>query len=211
MTILTVSANTTGTYIGDNTTTTDTYIEQDLPTNNFGTNTTAFVTDGATSNTKNMLIEFAGLSAIPGGSTINSVTIYLWRVGSNTPSMNLDFYPLLRALNETTATWNTYDGTNSWTTAGATGSGTDISATLSATITIGNTGQFYSVSSAQLATDVGNGVTKWLITPNTPTASGASRTIVTREGTDGNRPAIVVDYTAAGGGIMKNIQWWDLV
>jgi len=210
MTILTVSANTM-TYIGDNTSTTDTYLSEGSPLANFGTATSMLVTDGAASNSNHSIIEFSGLSAIPGGATINSVTIYLWRAGSNTSSMNLDFYQLLRALNETTATWNTYDGTSSWTTAGATGSGTDISATLSATITIGNTGQFYSVSSAQLATDVGNGVTKWLITPNTPTASGASRTIVTREGTDGNRPAIVVDYTAAGGGIMKNIQWWDLV
>lgn len=191
-----VSANTTGTYIGNNTSVADTFINQAAATTAYGTSTTLYVRDGAASDTENSILSFPGLSSLPAG-TINSVTIAIFRDNSANPSMLVDLHALLRTYSDL-ATWNTYDGTNNWTTAGGTGAGTDISTTLSATITIGNAAQYYTVSSAQLVTDVAAGVTKWHLTPNSPAATGYYRQITSAEGTDGQRPAIIVDYTPSG-------------
>lgn len=61
------------------------------------------------------------LGTLPSNITINSVavklTIDVGGSGSGT-AFQVDLMDLNRSFTETTATWNTYDGTNAWTTAG---------------------------------------------------------------------------------------------
>lgn len=199
MTILTISKNTVGTYIGDTTGVTDTYLTSAPAGGNYGTSANFYLGDLGT---YTGLIKF-DVSSIPAGSTINSVTLYLYRTLSTNPSLNFDLHKALLAWTEGGATWNLYDGTNAWNTAGALGDGTDRSATVSGTITIGNGFSYYSVSSAGMAADVtawlSGGNNGWVIVPPTTTASDY-RVCSTSEDVDGQRPALVIDYTAPASG-----------
>jgi len=71
------------------------------------------------------------LSSIPSGSTITVATFRIYDSGDNlaTNTRTMRAYRLLRAWGETTATWNTTDGSTSWGTVGAYNTTNDLEAT----------------------------------------------------------------------------------
>ena len=195
MTTVVISDNTTG---RDYTGSTDTFLHEDGG-GNFGTETWITVSTYAVGDYNHGLIKFDGLSNIPSTATITSVTLELYQNVSDS-SWDIALNAVLRNWVETQATWTIYSTGNSWTTAGATGSG-DITASASATVTVANTlDQYYSFSSAQMATDVQGWVTTpssnygWLLRPSgAPALNG--KQFVTSEGADDTRPKLTVVYT----------------
>jgi len=152
------------------------------------------------------LIRFTGISSLPSSLTVSSSTLNLYlHTSSGLALQDFDFRKALRAWGETTATWNTYDGSSSWTTAGALSSGNDISATVTGTLggVAKATGTWHNFSSAQLAADVedfADGTLTndgWHSERTDAANDGAWRVFREHGGTDGQRPYLTVIYTAA--------------
>lgn len=147
----------TADYSGTN----DAYINGYGPTLNYGASLTGTVGDGATS-TYTMLISFTDLlNQIPVGATITdaSLTVYFYNGGS----FNVNAYRLLKDWTEGTGdgqagvcNWTQATGVVNWTAAGALGSGTDRAASSSATAAISAAAQAYTLTGAQLITDIQN-------------------------------------------------------
>lgn len=197
MTTAVISDNTTG---ADFSGTDDVRIRQGTPTTNGDGNDLA-VADGDGSSAESSLIRFTGLSNITGPVTVSAAQLDLWLVSSGAAGgRSIIGSEVLRNWGETTATYNTYDGTNNWTTAGATGSG-DIDSTPA--FDVGQeptpTGEYRSFSSAaltQLVQDWINGVktNNGLLLRATDTF--AAWDFGRSEGTDGQRPKLTVTYTS---------------
>lgn len=108
----------------------DALIQQANPTTNEGTNTSIQVgEDNAGTELLRSVIKFSGISTIPVGSTISTVTLTLTytEAGSFRSSNNrvMRLFRLLRAWSESQVTWNVYTTGNSWSTAGAGNTSTD--------------------------------------------------------------------------------------
>jgi len=110
------------------TTSVDTYLNGGSnASTNYGTSAGIIVKD-RTSNgdvTRTGLVKF-DLSSIPGGSTINSVTLTVVLSQGVDATNKVRVFEGLRNWVEAEATWNIYSTGNSWTTAGARGDTTDI-------------------------------------------------------------------------------------
>lgn len=138
------------------------------------------------------------LSSIAGGgATITSATLYLYRTYAS-GAQTVDAYRMLRTVAFASADWNTYDGSNSWTTAGGEGSGTDRGATaISTTVQSTGTGAYQAFDLTDWVQDIATGSYSnegvILIPQNQDTA------FVSSEFTDGQRPELVVEYTAGSG------------
>jgi trimeric autotransporter adhesin len=106
---------------------TDTYVNSASATTNFGTATTL----QDQTNSQGLLVKFNIFQAqggpVPNGATIQSATLSLYK--NTGAATTYGAYRLLKAWNETQATWTKATSTVNWSTAGATGSGTDRNAT----------------------------------------------------------------------------------
>lgn len=107
--------------------TADVHINSDTPTVN--QNGVGFIDVGEPTGAvsiRRLLIKF-DLSSIPSNATFSAATLRLYDTGTdvtdNARTMNV--HRLLRAFTETTATWNTTDGSTNWGTAGADNTTTD--------------------------------------------------------------------------------------
>jgi trimeric autotransporter adhesin len=110
---------------------TDTYISSASATTNFGTATTL----QDQTNAQGLLVKFNIFQSqggpVPNTATIQSATLSLYN--ANGAATTYGAYRLLKAWNETQATWNKATSTLNWSTAGATGSGTDRNVTADGT------------------------------------------------------------------------------
>ena len=156
---------------------TDTELRENDPAYSYSGNNSITVDAPSAGNWWNGLIKFTGISNLS-GKTITSATLYLNAVQAG----STDTITVKRCLDNWTssATWNTYNGTNSWTTGGAMGSGTDESASTTCTLSNGGSGVIYSGGGSQLVTDIQNIINS--INPNygwvlqhTTTNDGVSR------------------------------------
>lgn len=200
MPIVTIGANTTDDFSG----VADTRIYESLPNNNYGTSTDLETSKFGPGDHQHSIIKFEGLSNIPSGSTINSVTLSLNLSNAGGASgQTVSLRRLLRDWVESTATWNIYDTGLNWTTGGGLSSGNDRVAAVSDTITgVTSTLQYYTSSgNAQLATDVKNiidGVNSnygWHLERTDGADDATFRVFSSSNAADGVRPYLTVDYT----------------
>lgn len=204
-TTVVISDNTTGSPVGDFTGTADTKLSQTNATTNFGTSSSMEITKWAAGNHTHSIIKFTGLSNIPNTATVTSVTFGLWlNAGTADTTHTIDIRRNLRAWVETEATWDVYSTGNSWSTAGGLSDGNDRTGTASGQITLdATTGQYYTVTqtSGGLVDDVqgwiSGSVTNngWHLERNGTGEDSTSKTVRTREGTNGNKPYLSVTYT----------------
>jgi hypothetical protein len=190
----------------------DTRIVSSTPTTNYGSETSVR-TGRASAFINRSLIEF-DLSAIPAGSTIDSVTesMYYFAFNQSDPSGTYFNYlfKCLRAFVELTSTWNVWDTGQNWTTAGAASDGSDYTSTNQSTQDVIMAGfDWYDhtssavVAQVQDALDNESGILRQLfVRDDFPSESGNSqmrwysRDEVTQTTL---RPKIVVNYTEADG------------
>jgi hypothetical protein len=214
-----ISKNTTGTYTGDYSGIDGLQIRgrTGQTTNNFdgdGQGMRVASWDLSVNDFRNSLIAIP-LSALPSGETIDDATLYLYQnyfvdFGA-AGAVTIKLRQLNVSFDQATATWATRDGSTAWATAGAGYSATDadISATNEATYAPSgaNDGSYISftltaaqISYLQTQYDA-SGTAYFVLT----TADLTTRTeeIEFQAGweTDGQRPALVINTTAGGGGI----------
>ncbi len=99
----------------------DTYIDENNPTNNYGTNNEMRCRNN-TGQIMRPLIQF-NLSGIPTGAIIDNATLRMYITGNKT-SQTVNIHHLTHNWTETGATWNTYDGVNNWGAGGGDYNGT---------------------------------------------------------------------------------------
>lgn len=151
------------------------------------------------------LLRFTGWSNIPAGSVITDVKLTLNCSSGGATNASLAIRRCLRAVGETTSTWNTYDGTNNWGTAGCLNDTTDRDPTNICTLTYTNgflTGPYQSDSTSAFvswAQDVlDSGTTPWLYL-----APAGSEAWSLSAAANGNRPFLTVAFDAAAVDTMK--------
>ena len=105
---------------------------------------------------RHSLLTFTGLNNL-GAGTVTSAIVSLYPYNSDTASTihTITFKRALLDWGETTATWNTHDGSTNWTTAGCLSDGNDRSATVSETLSSNDTTGAYQDSNdnAQIRSD----------------------------------------------------------
>lgn len=204
-----ISDNTVGTKIGDIPGTSDSRIEQDFPTSNFGGAASLSVHKRTASDHSHSVLGFPGLSQITSNpnvtATVTNVKVGLWlRSVSGTNTHTINFRKLLRNNPEYQRTWNNASTSVAWTTPGGLGSGTDRVNAVSGQITgVGTALQFYEVnqSSGGLVDDVQD----WLDDPSTNFGwhleldgtgeDNNAKSFQSKEFTNGQRPFLEVTYT----------------
>lgn len=189
----------------------DTNLVSTNPDSPSGTGTGMAVGDGnaTVSQAYRTLVRFTGISGIPSGSTITSVTLSLWEwavLSSAAFSVAVNMHKILLAWVEAEATWNSWKTGSAWGTAGCSAV-TDRSDTVSATITLDQTaaGAFVSWSSAGLVADVqswvdGEANNGWMIrSAGEFNGAGSGRAYnefrTSEYTTEAQRPKLVVEYT----------------
>lgn len=185
----------------------DVHIKENAPTTNQNALTFFEINKYDASDHSHTLLR-ADLSNLPGGSTITSATIYVYLTfgddGSGPTSQTFSAHPLLEDWVEGEATWSIYSTGNSWSTAGGLGEDTDRDTDVSGTGSMGNTtGTYYAIDVTDFVQDVVDGTTTnyGVHVERTDAANDeAFRGYISSEGTDGQRPEWVIDYTAGGGG-----------
>jgi len=89
------------------------------PTTNQGTGASALeLTSWNTGDYRHGLLRWNSAPSL-GGTVYVTAADFEWYISSSSGAQPFIFYKCLRAANPSTATWNTYDGSNSWGTAGA--------------------------------------------------------------------------------------------
>ena len=111
------SATTTTLPVSAFTAAADTGIFSGSPDDTLGSSTQVFIGNDA-SNSQRALLRF-DLTSIPSTATIASCALTIDVVTLNQASAGKLYRVKQPAWNETTATWNRYDGVNTWSTAGA--------------------------------------------------------------------------------------------
>lgn len=204
------SVDTTITYQHDGSTTAyntyDTYLYQLNPTTNYGTAGQSFI-GAASGPTKEYTSVVAfpniigtGIGQIPSGTTITSATLTLvLSAGARGSGLTIGAYTINRdwvpATNETTATWNTYDGTNAWTAAGG---DYDASAVASHVLAAQdeNPITFDLTTSLQAMLDGSHSNYGWLFRWVGTLDAWPYWSFITKEGTAANRPKLAVIYSS---------------
>jgi len=102
---------------------TDTYLKKVAPTNNYGTAAVLQDETGAQGIVLKFKIFHSEGGPIPNGATIGSAILSLYKATGGATTFGA--FRLLKAWNETQATWNRASNTLNWTVPGATGSSTD--------------------------------------------------------------------------------------
>lgn len=159
------------------------------------------------------LIQF-DLSSIPADSVINSAVLTLtYSFAGNTDATNnrtMRVYRMLRAWEETTCTWNTYDGTNNWGTAGASNTTTDREASDIGSVACATTdAQFATKDVTLTASAIQEMITGGAFTNNGFLLQMDTETddlylfCTSNNATASRRPKLVVDYTPPASALDK--------
>jgi len=181
----------------------DLQLKQSYLTTNYSTFTSMEVTKYQPSDHTNALVKFTGVSNIPTGATITSATIYLY-CNSGSGSYYIDAFNVIQSWTNSGANWNTYDGTNAWNIAGCLGSGIDQNSTAESYTSVnGSSHGYYSWDVTSLVQGwIDGSIANEGVHFCRQDAGNDSNFIrfTTSEGTDGQRPELVVVYTSGGGG-----------
>lgn len=185
---------------------TDTHIQKNTPTTNFGTAASFYVSASSVANIWRGLIKFAGLAPPGGMVTVSSAVLTFKNRDAAASSRVMEVRRLLSTWDELQATYNNRLTGTPWNVAGVIG-GTDVNATVLATGTIPTTAETsFNVSGAgftQYVQDVMNGaITDYgvllTVINDTTVFDGIDRRIGARDNTTAtNRPTLVVTYTTS--------------
>lgn len=196
--------------IGDNTGTDfagteDTKLRSANPTTNYAS-AVLEVFSWAVSDDGTTVVRFTGLSSISGPVTVSAAEIRLYQTAHFNDPLTIDVHRVLRNWVEAQATADDFSTGNAWQTQLGVGA-LDMSSTVSASLSVdGTTGAYHVWSHAQLATDVENWINGvntnhgWLFKPDTFAHSTDFCEFAQSEGTDGQRPLLVITYAGGGGG-----------
>lgn len=150
-------------------------------------------------------VSFSGLSSISGPVTVSAVTLDLWLESGDPGTQTVSIYLLQRNLTQGDVSWTNYSnaGPSAWTAGGAGGSGDAVAVASNSQSIPFTTGQYYSWTSAQMATDAQTlinaaaGQIGYLV--RIATSGGAEgKAFTVQGGADGQRPRISITYTAGG-------------
>jgi hypothetical protein len=210
MAIERITLNTTGTYPATFSSGTfkDTELRQVAPTTNYGTLVDPGLGFNSSENQRrNIIYEFPVSAAVQSASAIASVTlrVNIAAVASGSPFGPFDLHELLASFAEDQATWNDRATGTAWANPGATG-GADIGSVLVSFDVTVNSG-WLAITGSGLTSAFnaakGSGVFRLLLKGgateyNLSSGQGIKVAAVrTKEDTDGLRPVLEVDYTAA--------------
>lgn len=180
----------------------DNRMPENDPTTNFGSDAVIANSDFGAGDHQSMWLKCTGFGSISGPVTVSSATLRLYlETQISTPLISL--YRCLRNVTEGGSTFNLYDGTNAWGTGGGGNSTTDYNSTLITSATLpGTTGAYVDFTGAnlnQLVQDWINGSVSnfGLIAPPLVIGGNDMGIFTSSEGTDGQRPELVVTYAAA--------------
>jgi hypothetical protein len=185
----------------------DTFLASNATTTNYGTDTSIDVR-GAGSITRRFCLRF-DLSSIDGADTCDSANLYLYAQAPPAPdsTCNNAVHLMLgnnRNWTEGSATWATYDGSNSWIgSAGCSTSGTDYNATACGTWSVESTvsdGDEFNISldTSQVEGEFGGDID---FVGLQSTGDNYNLFYSSDHSTAAERPNLVVVYTEAGGAI----------
>ncbi len=145
------------------------------------------------------LLRFTGWSAIA-GDTISDVKLTLTCSSGGPTNAALTIRRCLRAVSETTSTWNNFATSSPWNTPGCLGDGTDRDSTNICTLTYTGgflTGPYQSDSTTDFVTWAQNvldaGTTPWLYL-----APAGSEAWALSAAGDGSRPFLTVTHSSGG-------------
>lgn len=172
----------------------DTKLNEAADTTNYGSDTTISI-DGSAGVRERPVIKF-DLSTIPGGASINSVTLYVFNQSTLALTNTVPVYRVLVNWIEAQATWAVRTTGVAWTSVGCSGSGTDRAADAMGSLTIPNVADWYNcaldVAQFRLMQASNNGVVLYSDAP--------TKVIRSREfGTPGYVPYLAVVYVLQPG------------
>lgn len=170
------------------------WLQSTFPTTNRN-NTGDIRTDYDAGPNFNGLIRFT-IPTAPAGESLVSATIYLYQVNNSGNNETINIYATIPAWVESQATWNNYSTGNAWTTAGAQSGGNDRVATPtdSVAMTSGQSNAYYAFD---VTADIGT-YNAWVLEISTSDGTGG-KNFGADDGTDGQRPELVLVYAAASG------------
>lgn len=183
----------------------DTYIANDAPTTNHGTEGSFFVGEwNGGSQVARSLVKF-DLSSIPAGSLVTAASLTLTIVSDfSDNARTLSVYRVLRAWNETQATWNVYTTGNNWGTAGCANTTSDRESSAIGTATQPN------ASSGTVVVTLNAASIQEMITGGVFTNNGFLLQVASesndmigygaREATLANRPVLAITYSLPNAG-----------
>ena len=164
------------------------------------------ILNGTDLRVRNQLMRFDGLSNISSGVTVNSATLYIRSVFTNAGTVDVDLRRVIQSfpiVSPDLPSWDNYNQNtaSAWDTAGCEGDGTDRVATPESTTSISSAGgTWFALDLTSLVEDWINGtVANEGCLLSTDDVAGTIRSLTSSEGTDGQRPELIVDWTAAGG------------
>ena len=144
------------------------------------------------------LFTASGLSSIPPGSTITSATLYFY-AGGGTGTQSVNTRRVLRNINLAQVTWNNWSSGNAWDTGGGLGAA-DTAASVAANITVSDGSLYYGLdltAEVQGIVDTTFINYGWLGYSTVQDAATGFRFVNHIADTDGTRPELIVEYTAA--------------
>lgn len=182
------------------TTVADTFLNDAATTTNYGSSADWDTIDEF-GQEQRAIITF-DISSIPANSTITSAHLQAWQDSSGGSTDPLHCYGMQRSWVVGEATWNIYSTGNNWGTAGALNTSSDVDATSQdSNFNTGN-GVWRAWDVTDWVQDVVDGArTNYgllLGYPNRDDSSGWSN-FVSSDGSDGSRPELWIEYTAAAG------------
>lgn len=182
----------------------DNYLQQsDGGTVKNGSNTILEVTKFGLNDHNHTIIKFGGLSNISSSAVVSAATLYIYQT-STSGSYDVSLRRILQPWVVGNSNWNDYDDPNDWDTAGCLGAGTDrVSAAESDTTIAATTGIYYALDCTSLVQDI---VDETISSDEgfhlAMTASGESgefKILTSSDGTNSQRPELVVVHTIGGG------------
>jgi hypothetical protein len=177
----------------------DGQIAQSAATSNGGTFGTFEINKYDPGDHKHALIRFDGLSNVPSTAIVSTATLYLYQDGNSGSTHSISVRRMLQAWTEAGFTWNTYDGTNTWNTGGALGAGTDRVSTEETSASIDGVSGYKAFVVTSLVQDIVDGTIAsdegFHLERTDAGEDNAWKLFTSAEGTDGQRPELVVEYT----------------
>jgi hypothetical protein len=200
----TISANTTGSYVGNDTGAYATrLLGYDPDSNKYSDVYFEVTTWEYGSNDWNMAVLWFDLSGIPSASTITAVELGIYLLDSSIMAAGLR--ELLRNHVPSQVTWNSYSTGNAWTAGGGIGDGTDRTATLLDTVACDGTASWKTFDATALITLLQDKINamatnvQFHLQRSDGIDDGYWSRFSNHNGADGNRPYLRVTYTESGG------------
>ena len=207
----TIGDNTGNTYSGtEDNTLALTLVGSDVSTINDGSGAMPLLVGAHADYIVRVLLKFSGLSSIPRPVSVSSATLYLYGACALGVGVDVSAHRVLRNWIEGTQAWADrnndtppsscwleYGNNTSWTSDGCGGDGTDRDASAAGTVTITPVLQYHEISGPSFAELVQGWINGdydnygILLT----TADNDLVLITASEGTDGQRPYLVVEYS----------------